>query len=360
MNHTTSQPPHLWLRNETKAGEHRAPLTPEGAHILLQDGFRVTVESMPTRVFSDRAYTDAGCELANAGSWPQAPYEAWILGLKELPDEPLAINHHHIYFAHAFKGQGSAKQTLTRFKNGNGMLLDLEYLIGSNGRRVAAFGYWAGYVGASLSLLGWAHGVTRSPFRNIGSFENQAALDLFVDEHVSAATETSKSRPSGMVIGAHGRSGGGACDCLQRHGVQTTPWDVKETATGGPFPEILQHELFLNCVLLSKRTKPFITPTDLTCESPLRIICDVSCDPNHPFNPLPIYDRLTSFEQPLQPITGSKVSVISIDNLPALLPKESSEDFASQLLPHLRTLPQSTAPWIASRSKYLESMAALL
>ena len=360
MNHSPTQAPHLWLRSETKTGEHRAPLTPEGARALLQNGFRVSVESMPSRVFSDRAYTDAGCELVEAGSWPQAPKQAWILGLKELPDEPLALGHHHIYFAHAFKGQESAMRTLTRFKNGKGMLLDLEYVTESNGRRVAAFGYWAGYVGAALSLLGWAHGITRSSFRHIEAFENQAALDLFVDEQVSAATKTSKRRPAGMVIGALGRSGGGACDCLHRHGVKTTPWDVKETATGGPFSDILKHELFINCVLLSKRTKPFITPTDLACESPLRIICDVSCDPNHPFNPIPIYDQLTSFEQPLQPITGSKVSVISIDNLPALLPKESSEDFASQLLPHLRTLPQSTAPWIASQSKYLESISAQL
>jgi saccharopine dehydrogenase (NAD+, L-lysine forming) len=359
MNHSLTQAPHLWLRSETKTGEHRAPLTPDGARVLLKDGFRVSVESMPSRVFSDRAYADAGCELVEERSWPRAPKQAWILGLKELPDEPMALDHHHIYFAHAFKGQDSAKQTLTRFKSGKGILLDLEYLIGSNGRRVAAFGYWAGYVGAALSLLGWASGVTRSPFRHIESFESQAALDLFVGEQITAAIETSKSRPTGMVIGAHGRSGGGACDCLQSHGAQITPWDVKETAMGGPFPEILQHEIFLNCVLLSTRTKPFITSADLTNESPLRVICDVSCDPNHPFNPIPVYDHLTSFDQPMQPITGTKTSIISIDNLPALLPKESSEDFASQLLPHLRTLPQSTAPWIASRSKYLESVAQL-
>lgn len=358
MNQPPNQPPHLWLRSETKTGEHRAPLTPEGTRVLLQDGFRVSVESMASRVFTDRAYTDAGCDLVEEGTWPQAPKQAWILGLKELPDAPTALSHHHIYFAHAFKGQDSAQNTLSRFKNGNGTLLDLEYLIESNGRRVAAFGYWAGYVGAGLSLLGWAHGVNRSSFSQISAFENQTALDLCISEQVSAAIETSKKVPSGMIIGAHGRSGGGASDCLQRHGAQTTPWDVKETASGGPFLEILQHDIFINCVLLSKRTKPFITTADLACESPLRIICDVSCDPNHPFNPLPVYDQLTSFEQPLRSIAGTNASVISIDNLPALLPKESSEDFASQLLPHLRALPQSTAPWTASRSKYLESIAS--
>ena len=32
------------------------------------------------------------------------------------------------------------------------------------------------------------------------------------------------------------------------------------------------------------------------------------------------------------------LDVMAIDNLPSLLPRESSEDFAAQLLPHLRTL----------------------
>ena len=36
---------------------------------------------------------------------------------------------------------------------GGGALLDLEYLTDDHGRRLAAFGYWAGYVGAALAVL---------------------------------------------------------------------------------------------------------------------------------------------------------------------------------------------------------------
>ena len=28
-----------------------------------------------------------------------------------------------------------------------------------------------------------------------------------------------------------------------------TEWDIDETAHGGPFPEILTHDIFLNCIL---------------------------------------------------------------------------------------------------------------
>jgi saccharopine dehydrogenase (NAD+, L-lysine-forming) len=34
-----------------------------------------------------------------------------------------------------------------------------------------------------------------------------------------------------------------------------------------------------------------------------------------------------------------------IDNLPALLPLDSSRDFAAQLLPHLHTLDRMDGPW---------------
>jgi len=70
-----------------------------------------------------------GCTLAEAGSWRNAPKDAYIIGLKELPendDSPLP--HTHIMFAHCFKKQGGWKDVLSRFDRGQGLLLDLEFL----------------------------------------------------------------------------------------------------------------------------------------------------------------------------------------------------------------------------------------
>ena len=39
------------------------------------------------------------------------------------------------------------------FRAGGGALYDLEYLTDDTGRRLAAFGYWAGYAGAGFSEL---------------------------------------------------------------------------------------------------------------------------------------------------------------------------------------------------------------
>jgi saccharopine dehydrogenase (NAD+, L-lysine-forming) len=46
--------------------------------------------------------------------------------------------------AHCFKGQHGWEKVLSRYSRGGGTLLDLEFLE-KNGRRVAAFGYWAGF-----------------------------------------------------------------------------------------------------------------------------------------------------------------------------------------------------------------------
>lgn len=50
---------------------------------------------------------------------------------------------------------------LGSFPRGGGTLLDLEFLQHEDGRRVAAFGYHAGFAGAALALETWAWQLTR-------------------------------------------------------------------------------------------------------------------------------------------------------------------------------------------------------
>jgi saccharopine dehydrogenase (NAD+, L-lysine forming) len=92
------------------------------------------------------------------GSWRNAPSDAYIIGLKELPENDTSpLPHNHIMFAHCFKQQEGWKDVLSRFHRGNGTLLDLEFLQDDNGRRVAAFGYHAGYAGSAVGIDLWCH-----------------------------------------------------------------------------------------------------------------------------------------------------------------------------------------------------------
>ena len=69
---------HIWLRAETKPNEERTPLTPAGASLLLDKGFRVTVEQDRDRVFPLAEYSAAGCETADSGAWIDAQLEVFI------------------------------------------------------------------------------------------------------------------------------------------------------------------------------------------------------------------------------------------------------------------------------------------
>lgn len=325
--------PHLWVRAEQRDNETRVGLMPEGAAALIATGFDVTVEASETRCIPTQDYRDAGCTIAETGSWGDAPHDAVIFGLKELPDDATPLPHRHIMFGHAFKGQGAGRALLDRFKTGGGTLLDLEYLVDGTGRRVAAFGYWAGYAGAAVSLMCWAaqqHGKMAGP---VAPYEDATALKKALAQTLK---DTGAFLPRALVIGALGRVGTGASDLCTDMGVAVTGWDMAETANGGPFPEILEHELFLNCILANAGTPPFVTPDAPRTARQLTVIGDIACDPDSDYNPVQVYDRATTWAVPALRVHDiPPLDVMAIDNLPSMLPRESSADFAAQLLPTL-------------------------
>lgn len=70
------------------------------------------------------------------------------------PRDPLP--HTHISFAHCYKQQSGWTDVLRRFRLGQGTLYDLEFLQEANGRRVAAFGFYAGFAGAAAGCIAYA------------------------------------------------------------------------------------------------------------------------------------------------------------------------------------------------------------
>lgn len=333
---------HLWLRHETRSTERRAPLVPHDAARLVADGVRVTVEESPQRVFDIEAYRTGGCEIAPAGSWVDAPDDAVVLGIKELPDGPSALRHRHVFFGHAYKGQDGAEALLRRFVDGGGELLDLEYLT-VDGRRVIAFGYWAGYVGAALGVLA-ARGA-------LGPLHPMEKAEL--DGLVRAAS------PQGMtslVIGAQGRSGHGALDALLAAGSVVDGWDREDTRELDR-EALLDHELLVNCVLSTTPQPPFVAADDLAAERALRVVADVTCDVTSEHNLVPVNTAITSWEEPARRVADDPpLDVIAVDNLPSLLPREASTAFSADLVPLVRDLAGVRGPWREARRAYDEAL----
>jgi len=346
---------HLWVRAEQRPNEDRTGLTPEGAAQLIAKGIKVTVEESGTRIIPIDGYRKAGCEIAPENSWPDAPRDAVIFGLKELPDDGTPLPHRHIMFGHAFKGQHSGRRLLERFKAGGGTLYDLEYLVDEQGRRVAAFGYWAGYAGAAVSLMAWAAQKQGSTCPPVSAYPDKDAL---LQDLAGRLDDTGQPRPTAIVIGALGRVGTGAADLCEAMNVQTTRWDMAETASGGPFPKILRHDIFLNCIFARPGTPVFVPQSALTTERSLSVIGDVACDPDSDYNPVPVYNEATTWDAPATRVHDTPpLDVMAIDNLPSLLPLESSHDYAGQLLPSLLTLDDlGTGVWAWAEATFNDNI----
>ena len=327
---------HLWVRAEQRPNEERVGLTPEGARALIDAGIAVTVEDSRTRAIPIGCYREAGCAIAAENSWPDAPAEAIVFGLKELPEDGTPLVHRHIMFGHAYKGQPAGRVLLQRFAAGGGTLYDLEYLVDEAGRRVAAFGYWAGFAGAAVALKCWAAQQRGGLCGPVAKYPGKDALLTALRAELDA---TGAARPRAIVIGALGRVGTGAADLCAAMDVPVTKWDIAETAHGGPFPEVLEHEVFLNCILARPGCPVFVPAEAVTAPRRLTVIGDIACDPTSDFSPIKVYDRVTDWAEPaLRVAEDPPLDVTAIDNLPSLLPVESSQDYAAQLLPSLMAL----------------------
>lgn len=160
-------------------------------------------------------------------------------------------------------------------------------------------------------------------------------------------------------------------------------WDLEETAKGGPFQDILEVDMFINCIYLASPIPPFLSHDFVNSAGPhrrLSVVVDVSCDTTNPHNPIPIYnvntgfadptvgvevrfvqsDVISAFDTELHRSAGNPpLSVISIDHLPTLLPREASEQFSHDLLPSLLELPQrqTARVWTDAEKLFKQKLA---
>jgi saccharopine dehydrogenase (NAD+, L-lysine-forming) len=158
----------------------------------------------------------------------------------------------------------------------------LEFLTDATGRRVAAFGYHAGYSGAAVAVMVWEWQLEHEkeePFPGLNSYQNENLLIEDVKARLKAGAEKSGKMPRAIVIGALGRCGRGAVDLLRAVGLPSEnllEWDMAETAPGGPFKEIVESDIFVNCIYLMDKIPPFVHMQSLETPSrKLSVVCDV-------------------------------------------------------------------------------------
>jgi saccharopine dehydrogenase (NAD+, L-lysine-forming) len=329
----------IFLRRELSQYEKRTPLTPNDVKILLKYDIPSYVQSSKYRIFNDIEYQNAGAIIVE-DSWYEDKYkDCIIIGLKELDNLERLNNHIHVYFSHSYKNQVGSKYILERFKASNSILYDFEYFVNSFNKRVIGFGIYAGYVG---TVLGLKH------------FYNQSLLNLSkwnsYDLMINDVKINDYIRPLIGIIGHKGNCGTGIIEILQYFNLNYEIIDKNKENKG---QYMKKFDILYNSICLDNSSTE-LWFDKLTIFTKKILIVDISCDYTKPNNPINIYDEATTFENPVYKY-NNYVDIIAINNLPSLLPKDSSMYFSKNLLNLLLEYDKGNS-WVNNMKVYYDNV----
>ena len=249
-------------------------------------------------------------------------------------------------------------------------MLFRSYLTDYNGKRIIAFGRWAGMVGAYNGLR--ARGIRNN------SFELKPAHECHDMDEMFAGLKKVDLKPKKILLTGGGRVAMGAMETLRELNLrEVTPEEFLGNNFNEPVvcrldPEHyvrhkrglnfdLQHffqhpeeyestfkpyqkvtDLYIACHYWDPKSPHFITQEDMKDpDFRISVIADVSCDVGGPIastlrastiaDPFYDYNPVTGKEE--QPFSDEKnVTVMAVDNLPGELPRDASHEFGETLL----------------------------
>lgn len=134
----------IGIRREDKSPfEARVPVVPEDvAELVNKHAIPMSIESSPTRVFSDETFRQAGARVTTNLSDCDV-----ILGIKEIPPHAFLPGKVYVFFSHTIKGQSHNMPMLQRMMELGCTLIDYERIVDDQGRRLVFFGNFAGLAG---------------------------------------------------------------------------------------------------------------------------------------------------------------------------------------------------------------------
>ena len=143
----------IGLIKETKTPiDNRVALTPSQAKMLMDSypGSEIVVESSDVRAYSDDEYKALGIKVVTDLSDCDV-----LFGIKEAKIDSIIPHKHYFFFGHIAKMQEYNRPLIKAMINKEITFSDYEYLVDQEGKRVCAFGWWAGVVGVYYTLRGY-------------------------------------------------------------------------------------------------------------------------------------------------------------------------------------------------------------
>lgn len=345
----------------------RVPLTPQQCAFITQHHpVNIAVEPSPNRCFPDQEYTAANIPLQEDLSDRDV-----LLGVKEVPTDKLIPNKTYFFFSHTIKKQSYNRPLLRAVLEKNIRLIDYEALTDKQGRRLIAFGKFAGMVGAHNALFTYG--------KRTGSFDLKRLKDCHDYKEAQAIYKTIQWPPVKIVLTGTGRVGMGARSVLLDMGIrEVTPEDFLARQfdeavftqlhchhyvarkDGRPFdkhdfyqnpylfksifaPYWKTADIMINGIYWDNAAPPFFTKSDMRRpDFRIRVIADVTCD-IAPVASIPSTLRASTIDDPVfgyDPVTESEappfspnvIDMMTIDNLPNELPRDASQSFGEQFI----------------------------
>ncbi len=349
----------------------RVALTPKQC-AFVQKNFpeiHIVVEPSESRCFSDEAYLTEGVEIATDLSHCDI-----LLGIKEVPIDQLDDGKTYFFFSHTIKKQAHNRRLLQAIIKKNVRIIDYEVLIDDNGKRLIAFGKFAGMVGAHNGLLGYG--------LRTGTFTLPRLYELKDYAVAKELYKKIKFPPIRTIISGGGRVSSGAVEVMQDAGFQRVsiddfltqeydhsvfirihPMDYVERKDGQPFdkkdyykdPSVYHStfrrffdktDLFINGIFYDARAPRFFEIKDMSSSDfNIKVIADVSCD-LMPYSSVPSTIRASKIPEPffgfdktthqeVAPFEENAVTMMTIDNLPNELPRDASTFFGEQFITYI-------------------------
>ena len=365
------------IREGKTPPDARVPLTPaQCAHTRTAYEVDLTVQPAPGRCYRDVEYADAGIPLQE-----DLRDRELLLGVKEVPILDLLPDKTYCFFSHTIKKQPYNRNLLRAVLANRIRLIDYEVLTDERGRRLIAFGRFAGMVGAHNAL--WTYGMRTGAY----------ALPRMKDLHDYAAArrvyETLQLPPLKIIITGTGRVGSGAAEVLRDMGIRQVPpqhllerdYDEAVFAVlrvkhyvgrddGADFeirdyyrdprgyhstfaPYYRRADIMINGIYWDRRAPAFFTPAEMRrSDWNIAVIADVTCD-IAPVSSIPATLRPTTIAEPVfgydpvqeaetLPYQDGVIDMMTIDNLPNELPRDASQAFGEQFIEHI--LPEFFKP----------------
>jgi saccharopine dehydrogenase (NAD+, L-lysine-forming) len=356
------------IREGKVPSDRRVPLLPHQCVEIMQVYPHVEFYVQPSdvRCIANKEYAAAGIPLRENLSHCDI-----LLGIKEVPIHELIADKTYLFFSHTIKMQPHNQKLLQSIIEKRITLIDYEALRDSSDKRVIAFGYYAGIVGAynTFLLLG----------KKYNLFKLKPAYRCFDIDELKQELKKVTIPPFKFVLTGAGRVGNGAELILKEMNIEKiSPQDFLTNTYNHPvYTQIVSsdynqsnekdaawntedfhenpesyHSTFMRFakvadVLIAgaywdqRAPKLFTAKDSMQNDFAIRLIADITCDINGSIpstvKSTNIYDPAYDFNPYTKDIEAPfsdprNITVMAIDNLPCEVPRSASEDFGKQLI----------------------------